>query len=58
MQHALMQAARHWERIETVAESFGDLDADYQPVGFWDRLRGAKPSRASNPTKPTKPTKK
>jgi hypothetical protein len=39
-------------------ESFGDLDADYQPVGFWDRLRGAKPSKASNPTKPTKPTKK
>ncbi|HEY4055013.1 MAG TPA: hypothetical protein VGM39_00345, partial [Kofleriaceae bacterium] len=24
-------------------EKFDDLDEDYQPVGFWDRLRGKKP---------------
>lgn len=26
-------------------EKFDDLDADYQPVGFWDRLRGKKPTK-------------
>ena len=26
-------------------ETFDDLDADYQHVGFWDRLRGKKPPR-------------
>jgi len=25
-------------------ETFDDLDDGYQPVGFWDRLRGKKPS--------------
>lgn len=25
-------------------EVFKDLDSDYQPVGFWDRLRGKKPT--------------
>jgi hypothetical protein len=33
-----------------IVESFDDLDEGYQPVKFWDRLRG-KPS----PAKPTKP---
>lgn len=29
-------------------EVFRDLDQDYQPVGFWDRLRGKKPTRAGD----------
>ena len=26
-------------------ETFDDLDEDYQPLGFWDRLRGKKPEK-------------
>ncbi len=26
-------------------ETFDDLDEGYQPVGFWDRLRGKKPKK-------------
>ena len=26
-------------------ETFDDLDDDYKPVGFWDRLRGKKPEK-------------
>ena len=40
---------------EPVAESFADLDEDYRPVGFWERLRG-KPARP--PTSPGIPDKK
>jgi len=29
----------------TPAETFDDLDEGYQPVGFWDRLRGKKPKK-------------
>ncbi len=29
----------------TAAETFDDLDEDYRPVGFWDRLRGKKPPK-------------
>jgi hypothetical protein len=29
-------------------EVFRDLDQDYQPVGFWERLRGKKPTRAGD----------
>ena len=25
-------------------EIFKDLDSDYEPVGFWDRRRGKKPT--------------
>jgi Domain of unknown function (DUF4388) len=39
-------------------ESFDDLDEGYQPVGFWDRLRG-KPARAADaPVKPDEPEPK
>jgi DNA-binding response OmpR family regulator len=42
------------------AESFDDLDKDYQPVRFWDRLRGKAPTRpppqtAQTPAPPDKP---
>jgi len=37
-------------------ETFDDLDEGYQPLGFWDRLRGKKHPQTSPP--PTKPTKK
>ena len=38
-------------KIEITApvETFDDLDADYKPVGFWDRLRGKKRARTSPP---------
>ena len=26
-------------------ESFDDLDEDYEPQGFWDRVRGKKPTK-------------
>ena len=29
----------------TPTETFDDLDEGYQPVGFWDRLRGKKPPK-------------
>ena len=32
--------------VAPVVESFDDLDEGYQPVGFWDRLRGKKPHGA------------
>ena len=45
-------------------ESFADLDADYQPVSFWDRVRGkraqptaAQPAEPVPPTQPQKPPK-
>ena len=59
-------------RAQPVVESFEDLDADYKPVGFWDRVRGRnrhhsitsdppltsrEPAARPAPT-PTKPTKK
>jgi hypothetical protein len=30
-------------------ETFDDLDEDYQPLGFWDRLRGKKPEKGEKP---------
>jgi hypothetical protein len=47
------------------AETFDDLDEGYQPVGFWDRLRGKKPAGARSgtdhpptATSPNSPNKK
>ena len=39
---------RAWAKIESTGpvETFDDLDADYNPVGFWDRLRGKKHPQA------------
>ena len=43
-----------------VVESFDDLDEGYQPVRFWDRLRGKsrEPVKAARPSKPDDPGKK
>jgi hypothetical protein len=38
-----------------VVESFDDLDEGYQPVGFWDRLRGKASRQPARPAKPSKP---
>ena len=36
----------HTGKVPLIApESFDDLDEDYKPVGFWDRLRGKKPTK-------------
>jgi len=34
---------QHHHRAPPPAESFSDLDEGYQPLSFWDRLRGRKP---------------
>jgi len=33
------------EQAPSNAETFADLDEDYQPQGFWDRLLGRKPKK-------------
>jgi len=39
-------ASNHTGKVpQFVPETFEDLDEGYQPVGFWDRLRGKKPKK-------------
>ena len=52
-EEAFFQAGHvpHPDHGHSAAESFDDLDAGYQPVGFWDRLVGRKPMKKGPPPK-------
>jgi hypothetical protein len=61
VEEAFFRAGHEKEAVAVptpVAESFDDLDEGYQPVGFWDRLRGKGSRQPAKPTKPDDPDKK
>ena len=50
VEEAFFRGGSEAEKVHRVTntgpvEKFDDLDDDYQPVGFWDRLRGKKPTK-------------
>jgi hypothetical protein len=54
-EEAFFQAGHDRPSARHNAESFDDLDEDYRPVGFWERLTGrGKPGKPDRTDKPSK----